>query len=523
MNGEPDQTPRLVPSPEAVGSMRFPLRDWWRSAVIGKVDHYDVVTRVIEDSGLSARYLFMAMMSAGIAVLGLLLSSPAVVIGAMLISPLMGPILGIGFGLALFDFAEVRRALTAFAVGSAVSVLFAALIVLLSPLQATTAEIMSRTRPSLFDLLVALFAALAGAFAIIRGRGETIVGVAIATALMPPLAVIGYGLATWNVPVLAGSLALFGTNFLTIALAATVMARLYGFGHHLSHQQTLLQTGVLLLVFVAMAVPLALALSQIAREALFVSQARSELARSLGPDSRVTQFEVDFHHIPWEVRSVAIVPRSQVVRPAALRERLAVALGRRVSLRLNQIPVDPAEGAEGHRAALERANAAALDGADRGHEVAELVALAAGVPAERVTVDRERQRAVVAAGALPGAELATYYALERRAAGAADGWTIEITPPARPWPLIEFENGSDGLTGPGRQAAILSAWAARRWNIAALVVPGLPEGGDAAPDGLPLAARRALQIAEVLAAQDVGALPGPAAGMSFRLAPPEPS
>ena len=84
-------------------------------------------------------------------------------------------------------------------IGAGAALLFSALIVLFSPLKAATPEILSRTRPNLFDLLVALFAALAGTFAIIRGRGETIVGVAIATALMPPLAVVGYGLATWNV------------------------------------------------------------------------------------------------------------------------------------------------------------------------------------------------------------------------------------------------------------------------------------------------------------------------------------
>src|SRR5690606_15821453 len=158
--------------------------------------------------------------------------------------------------------AELRRSLGAFALGSIVAVAFAALIVLASPLQAATSEIMARTRPNLFDLLVALFAALAGTFAIIRGRGETIVGVAIATALMPPLAVVGYGLATRNLPVFSGSLALFGTNFVTIALAATIMARLYGFGHQLSSKQTMMQSVVLFLAFAAMATPLALARSE---------------------------------------------------------------------------------------------------------------------------------------------------------------------------------------------------------------------------------------------------------------------
>ena len=101
------------------GLRSLPLYRWWRSSIVGSIDHEQVVDRIVSDSGWSPRYAFMIMMSAGIAVLGLLLSSPAVVIGAMLISPLMSPILGLGFSLALFDFAEMRRSLIALAIGSA--------------------------------------------------------------------------------------------------------------------------------------------------------------------------------------------------------------------------------------------------------------------------------------------------------------------------------------------------------------------------------------------------------------------
>lgn len=82
------------------GLARLALYRWWRRRVVGTIDHQAVVARIIDESGWSPRYAFMTMMSAGIAVLGLLLSSPAVVIGAMLISPLMSPILGFGFSLA---------------------------------------------------------------------------------------------------------------------------------------------------------------------------------------------------------------------------------------------------------------------------------------------------------------------------------------------------------------------------------------------------------------------------------------
>ena len=288
---------------------RVALYRWWRRAVVGRVEHERVLERIFGDSAWSPRYAFMTMMSAGIAVLGLLLSSPAVVIGAMLISPLMSPILGLGFSLALFDFGEMRRSLIALAVGSIAAVLFTALIVALSPLQAPTAEIIARTRPNLFDLAVALFAALAGTFAIIRGRGDTIVGVAIATALMPPLAVVGYGLATWNMPVLGGAVALFVTNFVTIALSATVMARYYGFGHHLSSQQSWTQTIILLFVFAAMAIPLGISLKRIATEAVTTNQARSYLSDRFGSNARITQLDLDFDAHPLLVRAVVITPR----------------------------------------------------------------------------------------------------------------------------------------------------------------------------------------------------------------------
>ncbi|MHA6720105.1 DUF389 domain-containing protein [Sphingomonas sp. RS6] len=500
---------------------RVPLYRWWRINVIDSVDHSRVMERIIDESGLSARYVFMTMMSAGIAVLGLLLSSPAVVIGAMLISPLMGPILGLGFALALFDFAELRRAGTAFAIGSAVAVLFTALIVVFSPLKAPTAEILARTRPNLFDLLVALFAALAGTFAIIRGRGDTIVGVAIATALMPPLAVVGYGLATWNMAVLGGSLALFVTNFLTIALAATIMARIYGFGHFLSSQQSWTQTAVLLLAFVAMSVPLAYSLGQIAREAFLVNQIRSALTERFGPNARITQLDVDFDRDPWAVRSVVIAPRDRARSPRALRSDLEKALQHRLTLQVDQILIDPNQGTEAQREALARANAAAADGRDVAQEIARIVAVAAGVSSDNVTVDRDHQRVVASAAPLPGAGLASYRALEARAAASAPGWVVNLVPPTLPLPAITFEDGSDTLSPAAREAVELSAWAAKRWNIRSLVVPGLPDerpADDAVADA-PLAVRRALAIDAVLREQGVPDVAAPSEGDRFTLAP----
>ena len=252
-----ESAPRRPPASKWIAS-------WWSEHVIAGVDHRAVVEKVRDDGDWSAHFTVMTLMSAGIAVLGLLLSSPAVVIGAMLLSPLMGPIIRLGFGVATFDAVEIRRTTGTLVAGAAMALIFCSAIVFLSPLQTITSEISSRTRPNLFDLLVALFAGLAGTYAVIRGRHGAIVGVAIATALMPPLAVMGFGLATMNSTVLAGSTLLFFTNLMTIAVSAAVLARLYGFAPNLSPHQTRLQATLIVVSLLDLEVPIGLALHQIA-------------------------------------------------------------------------------------------------------------------------------------------------------------------------------------------------------------------------------------------------------------------
>ena len=125
---------------------------WWTQHVVAGVDHQATLDRVMDESSFNARYAFMIVISAGISILGLLLPSTAVLIGAMLISPLMMPIMGLGFGLATFDLEPIRRAAIALALGSLIAILLSAAVVALSPLQAITSEIAIRTKPNLFEL-----------------------------------------------------------------------------------------------------------------------------------------------------------------------------------------------------------------------------------------------------------------------------------------------------------------------------------------------------------------------------------
>jgi hypothetical protein len=256
------------------------------------------------------------------------------------------------------------------------------------------------------------------------------VGVAIATALMPPLATVGFGLATGNSAIAWGALALFATNFVTIALSGTIMARLYGFGHYLSTHQTWLQTGLLLGAFVAMAVPLGLSLEHIASQAVTTNQIHAALVEASGREARITQLDIDFQAVPIAVRTVIITPRQKAVSTARLAEAVKARTGKAVALQADQVWRAPSSsGLDDAKAALARAQDLQVEQQQTEH-IRIMLAIAAGAAPDDVLIDREAHRAQVAAVLLPGADLSTYRALEQRIAAAADGWTVTLTPPA---------------------------------------------------------------------------------------------
>ena len=161
-----------------------------------------------------------------IASIGLNTNSAAVVIGAMLISPLMGPILGIGLSVGINDIDTLRRSLLNFGVMVSLSILTAFIYFKVSPFQIASNEILARTEPTVLDVLIAIFGGLAGIMAGSRKeKSNAIPGVAIATALMPPLCTAGFGLATGNYPFFFGALYLFGINTVFIALSTFVVVK----------------------------------------------------------------------------------------------------------------------------------------------------------------------------------------------------------------------------------------------------------------------------------------------------------
>lgn len=179
---------------------------------------------------LKGSQLWILVCSTIIACIGLDVNSPAVIIGAMLISPLMSPILGIGLATGLNDRKTLASALNNFAIATALSLIVAFLYFKVTPFGDFTTEMQSRTAPTLLDAFVALFGGLAGIIAGSRtNKSNAIPGVAIATALMPPLCTSGFGLSTGRWEVFGGAFYLFFINAVLISLSTYMIVRLLRF------------------------------------------------------------------------------------------------------------------------------------------------------------------------------------------------------------------------------------------------------------------------------------------------------
>ena len=188
------------------------------------------ISKSVEFKGVNVWILAFAVIVASV---GLNVNSTAVIIGAMLISPLMGPINGVGLAIGISDSDLLRKSLKNFTIMVLISILASFTYFLVSPLSDAQSELLARTRPSIFDVLIAFFGGMAGIIALSRKQQPftVISGVAIATALMPPLCTAGYGLASGQFSYFLGASYLFFINSFFIALATFLMVRFLHFPH----------------------------------------------------------------------------------------------------------------------------------------------------------------------------------------------------------------------------------------------------------------------------------------------------
>jgi uncharacterized hydrophobic protein (TIGR00271 family) len=309
--------------PNQSNNQRLPLsrfQDWLRL----DPKHKPQICSQIYDSAefSSLNYWLEIVFSAGIATFGLVLNSPAVIIGAMLISPLMGPIMATGLSLAVGDLYLSIKAVGNLVMSIAMAIALSAFFVWLLPFHSATGEILARTSPNLLDLGIALFSGLAGSVAVSRagetGGVTTLPGVAIAVALMPPLCTMGFGLGSGaNMRIMGGAGLLFLTNLVAIVASAFAVFLLIGMnspeiraqmelsrkGEVLAEKlsqsplaQALLHGGqlrwrvlILAVLMGAIAVPLRTALLQLAGEAVARGAVQQALSSLLPRSALVSQ------------------------------------------------------------------------------------------------------------------------------------------------------------------------------------------------------------------------------------------
>ena len=250
------------------------------------IDHGNASLSIRKNIAFKGPTVYILACAIIIASVGLNVNSIPVIIGAMLISPVMGPIIGFGFGLGVQDNQLVKDSLENFGVMVAISIAASTLFFILSPLNLENpSELLARTNPSIYDVMIALFGGMAGMLETSRkDRGTVLSGVAIATALMPPLCTVGYGLSILNWHYILGALYLFLINGIFIALASFLTTRYLGFPVVMEIEgdgkRQRLSKGAILIILLVMIVPSVFSAIRMVQENNFKIHAEKIVARN---------------------------------------------------------------------------------------------------------------------------------------------------------------------------------------------------------------------------------------------------
>jgi len=262
---------------EIIAAIKYFLKDRF-SLHEDKADEIEIVANIENDVHFKGTNVWTLIFAILVASIGLNVNSTAVIIGAMLISPLMGPIMGIGLGVGTNDFNLLKRGIKNLAIASVISILTSAVYFFVTPIHNVNSELLARTNPSLWDVFIAFFGGLAGIVAGTRSKKSTVIpGVAIATALMPPLCTAGFGLATGNWIYFLGALYLFFINSLFICLATFLVVKHLRF-HKKEFQDKLIEKRVvryIWLIVIVTVLPSIYLAYKIVERSIFENEAKS--------------------------------------------------------------------------------------------------------------------------------------------------------------------------------------------------------------------------------------------------------
>jgi len=269
-------------------------------------DEQEIIESVKKGIVFKGFNLWVLVFAIFVASLGLNVNSTAVIIGAMLISPLMGPIIGMGLAVGISDFDMLKRSFKHYALSAGVSVVTATIYFLLSPINEAQSELLARTSPNIYDVLIAFFGGMAGVVAICaKEKGNVIPGVAIATALMPPLCTAGFGLAQGEWMFFFGALYLFFINTVFISLATFLGVRFFRFQRqtYIDKKRGKLVNKYIMAIVIATIIPAVFTTVRIVRESMFQNRANSFISNEL--DFSGTQ--VIQRDISWSRNAIKVI------------------------------------------------------------------------------------------------------------------------------------------------------------------------------------------------------------------------
>ncbi|MDZ4185671.1 MAG: DUF389 domain-containing protein [Desulfuromonadales bacterium] len=338
--------PENYPLREALHRLRQTVNKYFDSKSVD-VQHKEVIKELYSRTDMTGTYIASLVFANLIALLGLLSNSVAVVIGAMLISPLMGPIFTLGLAFALGHLTMARKAARIITISVLVTVLAAAIFTLLSPLKEVTPEILARTRPNIYDLFIAIFCGAIGAIALCTRKSYlfTTTGVAIATAVIPPLSVVGYGIGTFQFSMAAGGFFLFFTNLVAIVISSDIVFMLLRFRTSMVEESPYplrLRLRVLGVTLALISVPLITILVIDIRALKFTKRIEQTLKGqlNLNGQSRLTSFSINRDDPVIKVlATVNTVTEFDATTEKVIQNALASQSNRPIELQLEQVVV----------------------------------------------------------------------------------------------------------------------------------------------------------------------------------------
>jgi len=308
-----------------------------------------ITEEIIVSASPGFDFFLLVVLSCSIATMGLITNSPAVIIGAMLVAPLMSPIIGLGLGSIMGNTKLVESALSALLRGAVLAVLLSAIMTVVNrnlpfvALQEIPAEVLSRTHPSPIDLVIALAGGLAAAYAMTRPNiSAALPGVAIATALMPPLCTVGVGLALERWDVAGGAALLFITNAITIAFAAALVFFLQGFAPERQLEDSILPRSLVIsaVLTLALLIPLSFYSIKFFNEASENRRINEVVAAEVSNMNSAELVEFNVQHLQDGLSMVITVRTNTPLRyeqVTTLQKSIATSLQQPVSLKVNQV------------------------------------------------------------------------------------------------------------------------------------------------------------------------------------------